>query len=69
VREGDENRPGAFAEVVVFDLVAGRDRATYERPHQRSEGMRFALVNGQVALADGHPSPSRTGRVLRRERL
>lgn len=59
-------RPGAHADVVVFDLAAVRDRATYEKPHQISEGMKWVLVNGQMSLVDGRVTDARAGRVLTR---
>ena len=59
-------RPGAFADVVVFDLARVRDLATYEDPHRVAEGMRYVLVNGRFALRDGAVTAERAGRVLRR---
>jgi dihydroorotase len=46
-------RVGADADLVVFDLSATRDAATYEQPVQYSEGMRQVLVNGQFVVRDG----------------
>ena len=68
VRDRGTIRPGAFADVVIFDLAAVRDRATYESPHQLSEGMRHVFVNGQAALVDGEVTDTRHGRVLTRQR-
>jgi N-acyl-D-aspartate/D-glutamate deacylase len=59
-------RPGAAADVAVFDLARVRDRATYEDPHGLAEGMVHVLVNGRLALRDGRVAPERAGRVLRR---
>ena len=59
-------RPGAFADVVVFDLASVRDRATYEDPHHVAEGMVHVLVNGRFAIRDGAFTDERAGRVLRR---
>lgn len=59
-------RPGAFADVVVFDLARVYDRATYENPHQMSEGMVDVLVNGKFAVRDGKFTDAHYGRVLRR---
>jgi len=59
-------RPGAFADVVVFDLAKVYDRATYENPHQMSEGMVNVLVNGKFAVRDGKFTNAHDGRVLRR---
>lgn len=59
-------RAGAYADVVVFDLAKVKDRATYENPHQMSEGMVDVLVNGRFAIRDGRFTAEHAGRVLHR---
>ena len=59
-------RPGAIADIVVFDLARVRDRATYENPHQLSEGMVQVIVNGHFAMRDGKFTAGHHGRVLHR---
>lgn len=59
-------KPGAYADVVVFDPETIRDVATYEKPHAYSEGMEFVFVNGKAAIADGKVTPERHGKVLLR---
>ena len=61
-------RPGAFADVVVFDPRRLRDTATYERPHALAEGMVHVFVNGVAAISAGEVTGQRAGRVLRRDR-
>jgi N-acyl-D-amino-acid deacylase len=39
-------RPGAWADILIFDPAKVRDAATYLEPHQLSEGMEYVLVNG-----------------------
>ena len=57
-------RPGMKADVVVFDPRTIADRATYERPHQYSAGVRDVLVNGRFVLRDEQVTADRPGRVL-----
>jgi N-acyl-D-amino-acid deacylase len=54
-----------YADVVVFDPATIIDRATYERPHQYSEGVRHVVVNGIPALRNGEVTGARPGRVVR----
>lgn len=68
VRDRGALRPGAFADVAVLDLAAVRDRATYEQPHQLSEGMRYVFVNGVAAIAADRLTGVRGGRLLVRVR-
>lgn len=58
-------QPGSFADVVVFDPEAIRDVATFEESGRHSEGVRYLLVNGQLALDEGEPTGVRAGRALR----
>jgi N-acyl-D-amino-acid deacylase len=58
--------PGMAADLAVFDSATVIDRATYEKPDARSEGMRVVVVNGVVALRDGKVTGERGGRSLRR---
>ena len=41
-------RPGAWADILIFDPARVRDAATYLEPHQLSEGMEYVLVNGVI---------------------
>jgi N-acyl-D-amino-acid deacylase len=42
-------QPGCFADLVLFDPVRVRDRATYEEPRLPAEGIARVLVNGRQA--------------------
>ena len=55
---------GMAADLTVFDPKTVIDYATYENPAQRSQGIRFVLVNGAVVLEDGTPTPAQRGRPL-----
>lgn len=61
-------RPGNFADIVIFDPQLVIDRATYTDPFQYAEGIRWVLVNGQVALEEGVPTGRLAGRSLRHQR-
>ena len=54
---------GMAADIAVFDPNTVIDRATYESPALPSEGVRFVLVNGAVALKDGVPTGARQRRA------
>lgn len=46
-------RPGADADIAVFDPTRVIDRATFETPAQYSEGFRDVLVGGVFVVRDG----------------
>lgn len=58
-------RPGAFADVVVFDPNTIQDHATYKDPHQLASGVSYVVVNGKMAVKDGEPTGAASGRVVR----
>ncbi len=68
LKDRGQLRAGAFADVVIFDLAKVNDAATYDKPHQLSEGFNDIIVNGELARQDGRFSTALAGRVLRPER-
>jgi N-acyl-D-aspartate/D-glutamate deacylase len=58
--------PGMAADLTVFDPNTVIDHATYDHPAERSQGIRFVLVNGTVALEDGVPTQAHSGKPLYR---
>ena len=57
--------PGYSADLVLFDRERVRDRATYDDPHQYSEGFVHVLVNGVSVIENGKRTATRPGQVLR----
>ena len=57
-------RPGYAADVAVLDLASLQDMATYENPHQYSQGTVHVLVNGTFAIRDGEATTTLAGRAL-----
>ncbi|MEE8525107.1 MAG: D-aminoacylase [Thermoanaerobaculia bacterium] len=56
---------GCFADLVLLDPAAVKEKATFEDPRQYSEGTERVWVNGTLMLADGEVWRRSPGRVLR----
>ena len=59
-------RPGAFADLVIFDADTIRDAATYAEPQKLAEGVSDVLVNGIPVRLDGKFTDALPGRVLQK---
>jgi dihydroorotase/N-acyl-D-amino-acid deacylase len=57
-------KAGMWADVVVFDPETIHDVATFEKPNQLSEGMRFVLVNGVPVVDEGKMTKALPGKVI-----
>ena len=53
-----------WADICVFKLDNIHENATYEDPHQYSEGIDFVIVNGELILDHGIPTGALSGKVL-----
>ena len=53
LKDRGQLRAGAFADVLIFDLAKVNDAATYDKPHQLSEGFDDIIVNGELARRNG----------------
>jgi N-acyl-D-amino-acid deacylase len=61
-------RPGAFADLVIFDPARIDDLATYSEPRQAPSGIHAVYVNGTAVARDGRHTGARPGRAVRRGR-
>lgn len=59
-------RPGFVADLVLFDPDTVTDKATFENPHQYSEGFDYVVINGAIAVANGVPTDARPGQFVKR---
>jgi N-acyl-D-amino-acid deacylase len=59
-------RRGFAADLAVFDVSRLRDKATYDAPHQYSEGTVHVIVNGRFAIRNGKPTETLAGEPLLR---
>ena len=59
-------REGMDADLVVFDPETICDRATYASPREKNAGMRYVLVNGEIAAENGIATGILAGKQLLR---
>jgi N-acyl-D-amino-acid deacylase len=59
-------KPGAYADITVFDAGTVDEAATFARPIQPAKGIDIVVVNGAIVWRDGRANGARPGRVLRR---
>jgi N-acyl-D-amino-acid deacylase len=67
LRDRGQLAAGKYADVCVFDAALVRDAATFEQPTRPAVGIRHVFVNGKIALANGVPTATRAGVLLRRQ--
>jgi N-acyl-D-amino-acid deacylase len=58
----------AFADIVIFDYKKIIDKATFDKPFLKPEGLNYVIVNGKSAIWEGEQTGIRAGRVLRNGR-
>jgi N-acyl-D-amino-acid deacylase len=61
-------KKGAYADIVIFDHERIIDRATFEEPFSRPDGIHYVFVNGVPALWEGQLTGSQSGKILRHGR-
>jgi N-acyl-D-aspartate/D-glutamate deacylase len=57
MRQKGRIKPGADADIAVFDPATVIDKATFEKAAQYSEGFRYVLVGGTFVVRDGKLQP------------
>jgi N-acyl-D-amino-acid deacylase len=65
LRKRGSLKAGNYADIVIFDPDAIRDKATFEKPHVYSEGVIDVFVNGVQVLENGQHTGAKPGRVIR----
>jgi N-acyl-D-amino-acid deacylase len=59
-------RPGAYADLVIFDPQRVRDHASFAKPRRLATGIHTVLVNGRLAVEDGRSKNDLPGMVIKR---
>lgn len=68
LKDRGQIRPGAIADILVFDPATVNDAASYDEPDRLAEGVTHIVINGVLVREAGTFSNALSGRVLRPER-
>jgi N-acyl-D-amino-acid deacylase len=58
-------KEGFFADITIFDPNTIIDKATYTQPAQLAEGVKYVIVNGQVAFENGKATGAMAGKPVK----
>lgn len=57
-------REGMYADLTIFNYETFKDRATFNKPHQYTEGLEYVFINGEAAVERGTHTEKLPGMVL-----
>jgi N-acyl-D-amino-acid deacylase len=57
-------KKGLVADVTVFDYESFADKASFENPHQYSQGLYYVIVNGEIVVQNNTHTGKRPGKIL-----
>jgi N-acyl-D-amino-acid deacylase len=57
-------KEGMYADIVIFDYKLFKDTATFTDPHQYSQGLEYAIVNGEVVVEGDTHTGNRPGMLI-----
>jgi len=60
-------KPGAHADIVIFDSAKVTDPSTFDDPHHYAEGFVHVIVNGKSVILNSSITSERSGVVVRRQ--
>lgn len=58
-------KEGYDADLVIFDFETIIDKSDYLRPHQQNEGIKYVILNGEIAAIDNKCLNKPVGKVLK----
>jgi dihydroorotase/N-acyl-D-amino-acid deacylase len=62
-------RQGMKADITIFNADTVTDKATFESPHQYPEGIKYVIVNGQLAVDNFEFKNLKSGEILRKNQI
>lgn len=57
---------GNFADIIIFDPNTFKDQATYKDAFKLATGLKYSIINGQLAVDQERFTKKRSGRVLKK---
>ncbi|MBL9186062.1 MAG: D-aminoacylase [Opitutaceae bacterium] len=67
LKDRGELRPGAVADLVIFDPEKVNDPSSYDDPHHYAVGFRDVIVNGVPVIREAKLTEARPGRPVKRQ--
>jgi dihydroorotase/N-acyl-D-amino-acid deacylase len=62
-------KQGMKADITIFNADTVTDKATFESPHQYPEGIKYVIVNGQLAVDNFEFKNLKSGEILRKNQI
>ncbi|SOE22622.1 N-acyl-D-amino-acid deacylase [Spirosomataceae bacterium TFI 002] len=64
IKDRGSLRIGNWADITIFDENKITDLATFDEPHQYSQGFEYVIVNGKIVLNKGKHNGAKPGQII-----